>query len=104
MMRKNPRDIKTEVEWTNDMIDKTDVRNESHKPIDDNVLTDAVKDVASDEEWTEEKEGKISPVENAGKSDYDSSPDPRFSKEHDDDEETLRKNKQKLASAGGGTN
>ena len=71
----------------------------------DSELEDASKDVASDENWTEETEDKISPQFKAGSPEIDrSSIDERFSKEHYEvSEEELRKTKKLNAKSGGGT-
>lgn len=81
--------FKKQKDKTIDLINQEGIKNTSVEAV--VGLDEAVKDVASDEEWVEEKEGKILPTEKAGSTEYDTNSDPRFSKEHDFDPATIDK-------------
>lgn len=85
------------------LIEKDQIENSLGKSDLDEELEDSTEDKPSESPWTEEKaEGaEIAPLSKAGSEEISrEAVDPRFSKEHPIDEETLRKNKQKNASSG----
>lgn len=89
------------------LLDTENVKGESFESIPEEELLEASEDQDQNEDpFTEEtaRNTHIAPTSKAGSSEIDTEKDSRFSKEHEIDESELRKNKQKNAKSGSGTN
>jgi hypothetical protein len=101
MTEKEKTPLEKQREKTLKLLDTDEIENKSHEAIPEEELEEASEDIPKDE-FTEEHEGSIAPLSKSGSSEISTDKDERFSKSHEIDEETLRKNKQKQAESGGG--
>ena len=87
-MMDNENPLKKQKNKTIGMVEDSQTSS-GNKDVDE--LTQTVEDVPSDENWVEEKEGKIAPVENAGSTEIPVTDDmrKRFAKTHDFDPATM---------------
>ena len=101
-LKKTKPNMKAEIDSVVDSIEKDQIENKSHEPLDESEIVEASEDPTVPDYAEKKAEGQdkiVSPTE--GNPELESDPDPRFSKEYDSEEAVLRANRQKNAKSGG---